>query len=140
MSISFANSFADRSVFVTGHTGFKGSWLCLWLARLGAKVTAFIFMMMWLRWTLPRFRFDQLMRMAWQGFIPVTLALVILATALLYFNLHRSVWALAGNVAIGLFALVYAAARGREITGRQDNMPPAKNVTMAARAATGASQ
>jgi len=30
-----------RRVFVTGHTGFKGSWLCLWLSRLGAKVTGF---------------------------------------------------------------------------------------------------
>ncbi|BAV34023.1 CDP-glucose 4,6-dehydratase [Sulfuricaulis limicola] len=30
-----------KSVFVTGHTGFKGSWLCLWLDRLGAKVTGY---------------------------------------------------------------------------------------------------
>ncbi|MET0732845.1 MAG: CDP-glucose 4,6-dehydratase [Casimicrobiaceae bacterium] len=28
----------SRRVFVTGHTGFKGSWLCLWLQRLGAVV------------------------------------------------------------------------------------------------------
>lgn len=28
----------DRRVLVTGHTGFKGSWLCLWLTRLGANV------------------------------------------------------------------------------------------------------
>ncbi|MCY2985001.1 MAG: CDP-glucose 4,6-dehydratase [Planctomycetota bacterium] len=31
--------FKDKSVLVTGHTGFKGSWLCLWLHRLGAKVS-----------------------------------------------------------------------------------------------------
>lgn len=30
-----------KNVFVTGHTGFKGSWLCLWLDRLGAKVTGY---------------------------------------------------------------------------------------------------
>jgi CDP-glucose 4,6-dehydratase len=30
-----------RSVLVTGHTGFKGSWLCLWLEHLGANVTGF---------------------------------------------------------------------------------------------------
>ncbi|MEM9594521.1 MAG: CDP-glucose 4,6-dehydratase [Acidobacteriota bacterium] len=30
-----------RRVLVTGHTGFKGSWLCLWLRRLGAEVTGF---------------------------------------------------------------------------------------------------
>lgn len=31
----------DKSVFLTGHTGFKGGWLSLWLASLGAKVTGY---------------------------------------------------------------------------------------------------
>jgi len=30
-----------RKVFLTGHTGFKGSWLCLWLQRLGADLTGY---------------------------------------------------------------------------------------------------
>jgi CDP-glucose 4,6-dehydratase len=30
-----------RRVFLTGHTGFKGSWLCLWLHHLGAEVTGY---------------------------------------------------------------------------------------------------
>jgi len=30
-----------KHVFVTGHTGFKGSWLCMWLNHLGAKVTGY---------------------------------------------------------------------------------------------------
>jgi CDP-glucose 4,6-dehydratase len=30
-----------KRVFITGHTGFKGSWLCLWLHRLGAKITGY---------------------------------------------------------------------------------------------------
>ncbi len=34
-------AFAGRSVFVTGHTGFKGAWLSLWLSRLGARVTGY---------------------------------------------------------------------------------------------------
>jgi CDP-glucose 4,6-dehydratase len=33
--------WANRRVLVTGHTGFKGSWLCLWLQSLGARVTGF---------------------------------------------------------------------------------------------------
>lgn len=41
MSQSFDTHFDGRSVFVTGHTGFKGSWLSLWLERLGAKVTGY---------------------------------------------------------------------------------------------------
>lgn len=34
-------TFRGRRVLVTGHTGFKGSWLALWLTRLGAEVTGF---------------------------------------------------------------------------------------------------
>ena len=33
--------FNGKRVFVTGHTGFKGSWLSLWLSRLGAEVTGY---------------------------------------------------------------------------------------------------
>jgi CDP-glucose 4,6-dehydratase len=36
---SLRQALAGRRVLVTGHTGFKGGWLSLWLARLGAKVT-----------------------------------------------------------------------------------------------------
>ncbi len=35
----FGSAFAGRRVLVTGHTGFKGAWLCQWLLDLGAKVT-----------------------------------------------------------------------------------------------------
>lgn len=35
----FAGAYADRRVLLTGHTGFKGSWLSLWLMRLGAQLT-----------------------------------------------------------------------------------------------------
>lgn len=35
------NIFKDKKVFITGHTGFKGSWLSIWLNKLGAKVIGF---------------------------------------------------------------------------------------------------
>ena len=38
MSASF---WRGRKVFITGHTGFKGGWLCLWLQSLGAEITGF---------------------------------------------------------------------------------------------------
>ncbi|WP_293932443.1 CDP-glucose 4,6-dehydratase [Iodobacter sp.] len=34
----FADCYRDKKVFITGHTGFKGSWLSLWLSQLSAKV------------------------------------------------------------------------------------------------------
>lgn len=42
MTLAVNKSFwQDRSVFITGHTGFKGAWLALWLQSLGAKVTGY---------------------------------------------------------------------------------------------------
>jgi CDP-glucose 4,6-dehydratase len=35
------NTWTERKVFVTGHTGFKGSWLSLWLAGLGARIRGY---------------------------------------------------------------------------------------------------
>ena len=41
MTAFFADVYRHRRVFVTGHTGFKGSWLCEWLLSLGAEVTGY---------------------------------------------------------------------------------------------------
>ncbi|WP_226666198.1 CDP-glucose 4,6-dehydratase [Metabacillus litoralis] len=37
----FADTFKNRTVLVTGHTGFKGTWLTIWLKMLGAKVIGY---------------------------------------------------------------------------------------------------
>jgi CDP-glucose 4,6-dehydratase len=37
----FHNIFKGKTVLVTGHTGFKGSWLCIWLKELGANVVGY---------------------------------------------------------------------------------------------------
>lgn len=38
LGVMFHRTFSGKTVLITGHTGFKGSWLCLWLHRLGARV------------------------------------------------------------------------------------------------------
>lgn len=40
-SIVDSTFWAEKRVFVTGHTGFKGGWLCLWLKSMGAQVKGF---------------------------------------------------------------------------------------------------
>jgi NADH-quinone oxidoreductase subunit H len=45
-----------------------------------AKTIFILFVFMWVRWSLPRFRFDQLMNLAWRALIPISLV-IMLATA-----------------------------------------------------------
>lgn len=54
-----------------------------WITIIGvvvffAKIFAFIFFFMWIRWTLPRFRYDQLMRLGWKKLIPLAIANIVL--------------------------------------------------------------
>ena len=37
--MSIFDAYRNKKVLITGHTGFKGSWLAMWLIKLGAKVT-----------------------------------------------------------------------------------------------------
>ena len=56
------------------------------------KVFLLVFFAMMVRWTLPRFRFDQLMRLAWEGMIPASLLLVLVVTIYMYFGWSAYLW------------------------------------------------
>ena len=88
------------------------------------KVAAFIFLFMWVRWTLPRFRFDQLMRIAWKGLIPLGLAVVSLTMVLVYWQKPISIWATIGDVVLMVITLIVLAGSRAPITGRQPDLPP----------------
>ena len=54
---------------------------------LFAKTSVFMFLFLWIRATFPRYRYDQLMRLGWKVFIPLTLIWVIIVACMVQFNL-----------------------------------------------------
>jgi NADH-quinone oxidoreductase subunit H len=56
----------------------------IWLA---IKTLLFIFLFLWLRATLPRYRYDQIMRLGWKIFLPITLIWIFVEGTMIYFKL-----------------------------------------------------
>ncbi len=54
-------------------------------AVMMAKVSFFLFLFIWIRWTIPRFRYDQLMNLGWKKLIPLALINMLISAALLLF-------------------------------------------------------
>ena len=92
---------AAKPFFAGIHGGF---WFLL-------KVSAYIYLFMWLRFTLPRYRFDQLMRLGWHFLIPLSIINVLLVGVAMiagtYFHLHGW-WLLLATTPAALIALVAA--------------------------------
>ncbi|MFA7236326.1 MAG: complex I subunit 1 family protein [Phycisphaeraceae bacterium] len=84
-----------------------GIWIMLAkVAVFLIKVTLVISVMMWIRWTLPRFRFDQLMRLAWRSMIPLSLGLLLITGVFTFLDLNDWLWA--GNIGLFIASLIVA--------------------------------
>ena len=64
---------------------WKGGWPWLF-----AKVAFFASVFVWFRASFPRYRFDQIMRLGWKVFIPVTIAWICVTALLAYFNVFEA--------------------------------------------------
>ncbi len=70
------------------------------------KTIVIIFIFMWVRWSLPRFRFDQLMGLAWRALIPISLVILLVTCVVVYaFGENRNAaMHVGGKMAIVLLA------------------------------------
>jgi len=67
------------------------------------KTLFIIFVFMWVRWSLPRFRFDQLMMLAWRSLIPMSLAMLVMTAIVVYLTGGVSYSGIDGQTAIIFF-------------------------------------
>src|SRR5206468_2449223 len=83
------------------------------VTMFGAKVGFFLFLYIWVRWTLPRFRYDQLMALGWKVMLPLALVyLSVIASAIWYLH-ARLGWAYDARFALALAAVNLALALPR---------------------------
>jgi NADH-quinone oxidoreductase subunit H len=73
----------------------EGAW---WMGLIqfgvvASKMFLLVAFAMAIRWTLPRFRFDQLMRLAWEGMIPVSLFVMLMVSFFLFMGWNDYMWA-----------------------------------------------
>ena len=102
-------------------TLFLGGWSFFGLEDLGwfvgvlifaTKCLVLLFVYIWVRWTLPRFRYDQLMSICWKWMFPLALANVLVTAAARAWDQPWATWALpVVVVGIGLLAVAIAQRR-----------------------------
>ncbi len=95
------------------------------VAMFGAKVGLFLFLYIWVRWTLPRFRYDQLMALGWKVMLPLALVYLTVIAAAIWYLHERLGWVYDARFALALGAVNVALAvplffvldRGRLVSG-----------------------
>ncbi len=99
----FVNIFPEEA------TGLMG--LLIVFAKFGVyfgKVLTLVVFMVVIRWTIPRLRYDQVMMMAWQTIIPLSLAVVVLTSVMVYLRLDTFMPMFIANALLfGLFLAIY---------------------------------
>ncbi|MFZ4430122.1 MAG: complex I subunit 1/NuoH family protein [Phycisphaerales bacterium] len=107
-SLIFLGGYAIPGVALTDPASTSLLAVIVKLLAFMSKVVVIVFLGMVVRWSIPRLRYDQVMMVAWQGLIPLSLGLVLVNSVLVYFNMATLVPLLLGNVALAVVTLAFA--------------------------------
>ncbi|MFG0257981.1 MAG: NADH-quinone oxidoreductase subunit NuoH [Phycisphaerales bacterium JB043] len=83
------------------------------------KTLFIIFLTMWVRWTIPRIRWDQVMKLAWNGLIPIGIAALIMTSVLHYLEWTSLLATLLANVLLAFCVIVLQRALPRAKMNRR---------------------
>lgn len=104
---------ADLPIVANAEGGGALAGLLVVLLKFGVfcgKIFFLLFVMMWVRWTLPRFRFDQLMKLAWRGMIPLMIVMLLVTGLMTAIDVRYMdlgwYWYTAANLIIAVAAAV----------------------------------
>lgn len=96
-------------------------WMIARIAVFCVKIAIFIGAYMVVRWSLPRFRFDQLMRLAWKSLVPMGMAILATQIVIVYFGWPQWV-SLPVNIVVLIAGIGVSLMGSAPITGRQQSL------------------
>ncbi|QEC51694.1 NADH dehydrogenase subunit H [Anseongella ginsenosidimutans] len=85
MSTLYFGGYNFPGMDALAQAGVSQNWITLiGVGALLAKILFFIFFFIWVRWTVPRFRYDQLMRLGWNILIPLAIANIMVTGVVIW--------------------------------------------------------
>ncbi len=135
----YMNMIVGSAVVVTL---FLGGWHFFGLESIGGpfwsgvisfaiffiKTGIFLFVFIWVRWTLPRFRYDQLMNFGWKFLLPVALSSIVVTGTLYIITGGSLVWIGIGNVVAAFIVVAIVAG----MLAMDNNKPEVRSTPAAA--------
>ena len=113
-------------VFLEGVIPGISNWPFIWLI---VKIAFFLFLFIWVRATLPRLRYDQLMRFGWKLIFPLALANTVITGFYLTYFRGAGLWPLAVLGVIGVVLLIALSDRARTLWNTPTHRPDLENPT-----------